>query len=524
MKNMSKKWLFIILSLAFLFFISTSRVEAFNLAAMPGPPPSGRCSIWARDYEIPFQGSTYIYLWWEDVGVENYYIVLFEGYPDGTLKRFPSTGYYGPYPAPGPNRAYVGSFYGDVPGKHTLYFQVYSWWGDLICTSNTITINVVKVKKPSTITVTVSPGSVERGGSVSITGSISPGVSARVTLKIVSPDGSTTVVEVDTTGTGSFSYLFSPNKVGKWSVQASWAGNEDYVGATSDWAYFNVESRKYSVSVSTIPSGLPVVVDGVEYRGSMVFRWDEESHHTLFVQKAIPHGENSRYVFKRWSDGDTSSSRTIVVTGSTSYQAVFELEHLVSVQTDYGDVTGVGWYSEGSQARVALKATIIQLDENTRVVFAGWTGDVKSTDSEVWIKVDKPYNLRAQWVKQYRVVVTSEHGTAIIEGGEWQDEGFTATVRVDPVRTGFLVEQVFSGLEVVSGRCAVQSVEQVAGKAAFSVGGPCVLKVEWTTDYTKLIIVLVAFAGFTAVLLSFARKRQPQIPPSPPITISEIGP
>jgi len=51
-----------------------------------------------------------------------------------------------------------------------------------------------------------------------------------------------------------------------------------------------------------------------------------------------------------------------------------------------------------------------------------------------------------------------------------------------------------------------------------------VLKVEWTTDYTKLIIVLVAFAGFTAVLLSFARKRQPQIPPSPPITISKIGP
>ncbi|MCL7399888.1 MAG: hypothetical protein LZ170_06690, partial [Thaumarchaeota archaeon] len=58
-----------------------------TMAYMPGPPPSGRCSIWARDYEVPFQGTTYTYLWWEDVGFANYYLVLYEGYPDGTLKR-----------------------------------------------------------------------------------------------------------------------------------------------------------------------------------------------------------------------------------------------------------------------------------------------------------------------------------------------------------------------------------------------------------------------------------------------------
>jgi hypothetical protein len=257
---------------------------------------------------------------------------------------------------------------------------------------------------------------------------------------------------------------------------------------------------------------LPVVVDGVEYRGSMVFRWDEESYHTLFVQKVLPAGENSRYVFKRWSDGDTSNSKTIVVTGSASYQAVFEVEHMVSVQTDYGDVTGVGWYSEGSQARVALKATIIQLDENTRVVFTGWTGDVKGTDSEVWIKVDKPYSLKAQWTKQYKVRVTSEYGTAVIEGGEWQNEGATASLRVDPTRTGFLVEQVFSGVKVVSGKCTVQSVDQAAGRAIFLVEGPCTLKAEWTTDYTKLLMVAIAIAGFVAFLAFFMRKRQLPLP------------
>jgi len=519
---MNKKLILLFFTIASVLLTGTSRVAALDWALMPGPPPSGKCSIWAKDYEIPYKGSTYIYLWWDDVGAANYYIVFYEGYPDGTVRRFPPSGYYGPYPAPGPDRVLVGSFYGDVPGQHTLYFQVYAEDGTLICTSNTITINVVKVKKPSSITVAVTPASVERGNPVSITGSINPGVPARVTLKIVSPDGSTIVVEVDATSTGSFSYVFSPNRAGKWSVQASWPGNDDYVGATSNWTEFNVESKKYSVTVSTTPPGLPVVVDGIEYRGSVVFRWDEESAHTLFVQKAIPAGGNSRYVFKQWSDGDASNTRTIVVTGTASYQAAFEVEHMVTVQTDYGDVAGVGWYPEGAQARVALKTTIIQLDENTRVVFAGWTGDVKGTDTEVWIKVDKPYNLKAQWVKQYRVTVTSEHGTAVIEGGEWQNEGSTATLSIDPTRTGFLIEQVFTSLKVVSGKCTVQLVDQAAGKATFLVEGPCTLKAEWTTDYTKLIITSAATVGFAAILIILTRKRQ--LPPPPDFKpISETG-
>ena len=77
---------------------------------------------------------------------------------------------------------------------------------------------------------------------------------------------------------------------------------------------------------------------------------------------------------------------------------------------------------------------------------------------------------------------------------------------MEPVRTGFIVENVFSGLKVVSGKCSVQSIDWTAGKANFLVESPCMLKVEWGTDYTKLIAILAALLGVAIVSL-YARTR-----------------
>ncbi len=87
--------------------------------------------------------------------------------------------------------------------KHCLYFQVFCD-GYLVFTSNSICIDVVKHKGASAITVEVYPSIVELGGAVEVSGSISPGVSAKVTLKIVSPEGRSIIREVSSTGVGYF--------------------------------------------------------------------------------------------------------------------------------------------------------------------------------------------------------------------------------------------------------------------------------------------------------------------------------
>ena len=118
------------------------------------------------------------------------------------------------YLAPGPNRALRGKFIGDVVGTHYLYFQVF-YDSSLICTSNTIAIHVKKIKKKSSISVSVTLLTIERGKSVEISGYLSPGRSAKVTLRIISPDGREIIRETTSTSTGAFSYTFTPDTVGK---------------------------------------------------------------------------------------------------------------------------------------------------------------------------------------------------------------------------------------------------------------------------------------------------------------------
>ena len=86
-------------------------------------------------------------------------------------------------------------------------------------------------------------------------------------MRIISPDGREIIRETTSTSTGAFSYTFTPDTVGKWSVQASWPGDEDYLGATSEWVSFEVIPKKYIVVIDTSPPGLPVIIDGTEYRG-----------------------------------------------------------------------------------------------------------------------------------------------------------------------------------------------------------------------------------------------------------------
>lgn len=68
---------------------------------------------------------------------------------------------------------------------------------------------------------------------------------------------------------------------------------------------------------------------------------------------AIP---NEGYNFSRWSDGDTSATRTILVTSDITLTAYFTSGNIYTVSIDYdtagGSVTGANTYEEGTQVTV----------------------------------------------------------------------------------------------------------------------------------------------------------------------------
>jgi len=106
----------------------------------------------------------------------------------------------------------------------------------------------------------VATETIQLGETLEVTGTISPphsGVPVTITYKC--EDGSTFTRTVLTSSDGTFSDSFTSQSSGKWSVYASWPGDEDHQGSTSEAASFFVE-EKPQLTPPLPPStmGLPI--------------------------------------------------------------------------------------------------------------------------------------------------------------------------------------------------------------------------------------------------------------------------
>ncbi|MEM3465578.1 MAG: hypothetical protein QW566_03795, partial [Candidatus Jordarchaeales archaeon] len=118
-------------------------------------------------------------------------------------------------------------------------------------------IDVTVPRASTSISCSASPSTVIIGGSVTVSGAISPAVGgATVTLTYTKPDSSTFTRSVTTTSSGSYSDTYTPDQLGAYSVQASWEGNNDYKGAASGKAFFTVTKKPSSISVSLSPGSI----------------------------------------------------------------------------------------------------------------------------------------------------------------------------------------------------------------------------------------------------------------------------
>jgi len=100
-------------------------------------------------------------------------------------------------------------------------------------------------RETSTISCSVSPKSVTQGESITVSGSIRPSVSGvTMTLTYSKPDESTFTRTVKTDADGAYSDPHTPTEIGSWNVQASWEGDSEREGASSQQIAFTVEEKK----------------------------------------------------------------------------------------------------------------------------------------------------------------------------------------------------------------------------------------------------------------------------------------
>lgn len=173
-------------------------------------------------------------------------------------------------------------------------------------------------------------------------------------------------------------------------------GSDDYA--------FRALLSKYSLEVRLegLPAGLQVDLRLNEVQAgqlepgkTLTFElFGEEPVHLQVVQDSIDIGSGSHYA---------CSNASLVVNpdvGAVVFR--YRAEHYVTAECDYCNVTGGGWYDEGSLAHINTPETIYY-SNRSRIRFEHWSGDSQSSNSSVSVLVNGPKKLRANYVEEHIV-------------------------------------------------------------------------------------------------------------------------
>ena len=183
-----------------------------------------------------------------------------------------------------------------------------------------------------------------------------------------------------------------------------------------------------------------VAVWGTQHRlavgdglGTTECSWHEEwSGAAISVQPSRVFGNGTRLTFDSWA-GDLISDRrddVVLMNSPKEIEATWRRQHLVIVNSPWGDPPEGGWIDSGTLYTASVNSTWNQ-GNWTRRRFAGWVGDLESSSPEIMISVDRPLNLSATWNKEYLLVIDSPYSSPV--GGGWYPEGGVATVGIEGI-------------------------------------------------------------------------------------------
>jgi hypothetical protein len=146
-----------------------------------------------------------------------------------------------------------------------------------------------------------------------------------------------------------------------------------------------------SITVTTNPAGLQIVVDGVTQISPQTFQWSPGSSHSIGVNSPQT-SAGVRNTFTSWSDGGAQTHNITTPSSATTYTASFQTSYLLSTGVSpagTGTVqasppSGDGYYASGTTVQLTpVPATGFQ--------FSNWTGDLgNSTASPLVFPMTAP--------------------------------------------------------------------------------------------------------------------------------------
>ncbi|MBO3800504.1 MAG: PKD domain-containing protein [Candidatus Brockarchaeota archaeon] len=232
--------------------------------------------------------------------------------------------------------------------------------------------------------------------------------------------------------------------------------------------------------------------------------YDEGSIVKIWIDPHVVELENGiRMVFEAWiGEGHGSYSGfdlspAIIAKGQINETALWRTEYLLTIETEYGNPSGAGWYNISSIAEIFIEPVVYD-SPVIRHVFQGWEGGFEENSNNVTLRVDTPIVLKAVWNTEYYLNVSSEYGE--VWGSGWYLNNSYVSFGVKPP-SFHIVPYVFEGWG--------EDAYSRSLNATIIMDGPKKVVAKWRRDYTWLTLVLIILIVTT--VFAYHRKRGRQI-------------
>lgn len=163
-----------------------------------------------------------------------------------------------------------------------------------------------------------------------------------------------------------------------------------------------------SVTVTTSPPNLNIVVDSFNYTSPHTFTWTLNSSHTLSTTATQTSG-STQYVFTQWNN-TAAQTQTITVTAITTCTASFTTQYLLTTAAGAGGTITPpsGFYNAGTPVTVTAVP-------NSGDQFTGFSGALSGTTNPQTVTMSAPQSVTASFAGTAAVnVVTSPAGLNIV--------------------------------------------------------------------------------------------------------------
>jgi hypothetical protein len=217
----------------------------------------------------------------------------------------------------------------------------------------------------------------------------------------------------NTTGTSYSPGALASGTTYFWRIVAR---NASGTTTSATWSFTTLAS--ISVTVTTNPAGLSVVVDGTTATAPQTFNWTPGSVHSISV--VSPQGSGAtRQVFSSWSDGGAITHNVTTPSTATTYTAQFTTQHRLTTSASPsvgGSVVASPSSSDGYYA--AGTSVSITASPATGYVFTGFSGDLSGSANPQSVTMSAPRTVTANFSALTGVTVaTVPSGLLIVVDG-----------------------------------------------------------------------------------------------------------